>query len=80
MYSIIVVSPPSAADQIDRPQLRLAPGERLTFGRGADNDLEIAHDGVSRRAGAIAAQGAFWVLSNLSSSQTYVVENPEGAA
>lgn len=61
-------------------QLRLAPGERLTFGRSADaNDLPIGHEGVSRAAGEITAHGAFWILSNLSAHQTYVVENPEGA-
>ncbi|SER35780.1 hypothetical protein SAMN04487983_101529 [Streptomyces sp. yr375] len=60
--------------------MRLAPGERLTFGRSAQaNDLEIPHEGVSRRAGEITAQGAFWILSNFSRDQTYVVENPEGA-
>ncbi|MFJ8536275.1 FHA domain-containing protein [Streptomyces sp. NPDC093591] len=83
MYSIIVVPPPTTEDETDRTrtaQLRLAPGERLSFGRSAsDNDLTIAHDGVSRRAGEITAQGAFWILSNLSREQTYVVENPEGA-
>ncbi|WP_369171861.1 FHA domain-containing protein [Streptomyces sp. R28] len=81
MYSIIVVPPPTTEDETtDRAQLRLAPGERLSFGRSAsDNGLTIAHDGVSRRAGEITAQGAFWILSNLSREQTYVVENPEGA-
>ncbi|MFI6939366.1 FHA domain-containing protein [Streptomyces sp. NPDC050418] len=76
----IIVVPP------DRPgpcgQLGLAPGERLGFGRtpdGGGRHLTIAHHGVSRRAGEIAAQGAFWTLSNLSRDQTYVVENPEGA-
>ncbi|MFJ2831785.1 FHA domain-containing protein [Streptomyces sp. NPDC087263] len=84
MYSIIVVPPPTTEDE-HRPdrsaaQFRLAPGERLSFGRSArDNTLAIPHEGVSRRAGEIAAQGAFWVLSNLSAHQTYVVENPEGA-
>ncbi|MGW3285511.1 FHA domain-containing protein [Streptomyces sp. NPDC001002] len=80
MYSIIVVPPTTTEDERDTAQLRLAPGERITFGRLArDNDLAITHDGVSRRAGAITAQGAFWTLSNLSGGQTYVVENPEGA-
>jgi hypothetical protein len=84
LYSIIVVPPPTPEDDPDRTrqpaQLRLAPGERLTFGRSARaSDLTIPHDGVSRRAGEITAQGAFWTLSNLSRGQTYVVENPEGA-
>ncbi|KPI04334.1 hypothetical protein OK074_4651 [Actinobacteria bacterium OK074] len=89
MYSIIVVPPPATEGERPRDggqrdgeerQFRLAPGERLTFGRaGSGNTLEIAHDGVSRRAGEITAQGAFWILSNLSAHQTYLVENPEGA-
>ncbi|MFC9928503.1 FHA domain-containing protein [Streptomyces sp. NPDC127190] len=79
MYSIIVVPPPTPEDPHRRERLRLAPGERLTFGRAAGNDLTIPHDGVSRRAGELGAQGAFWILSNLSARQTYVVENPEGA-
>ncbi|MER5941337.1 FHA domain-containing protein [Streptomyces sp. NPDC001928] len=80
MYSIIVVPPPTTEDENHRAQHRLAPGERLGFGRSvSDNDLAIVHDGVSRRAGEITAQGAFWILSNLSREQTYVVENPEGA-
>ncbi|MDH6625004.1 hypothetical protein M2271_002808 [Streptomyces sp. LBL] len=80
MYSIIVVPPPTTEDERSRTQRQLAPGERLTFGRSErDNDLIVPHDGVSRRAGAISAQGAFWTLSNLCGHQTYVVENPEGA-
>lgn len=79
MYSIIVVPPPTPEEH-HHSQFRLAPGERLTFGRAAhDVELHIPHDGVSRRAGEITAQGAFWILSNLSREQTYVVENPEGA-
>jgi len=34
---------------------------------------------VSRIAGEVTAHRAFWILSNLSEDQTYVVENPEGA-
>ncbi|MEU5089591.1 FHA domain-containing protein [Streptomyces sp. NPDC021356] len=80
MYSIIVVPPPTTEDERTGSQFRLAPGDRLAFGRSApDNDLVIGHDGVSRRAGQITAHGAFWILSNLSAHQTYVVENPEGA-
>ncbi|SDN01289.1 hypothetical protein SAMN04487981_103252 [Streptomyces sp. cf386] len=80
MYSIIVVPPPTTEDENHPTQIRMAPGEQLSFGRSdSDNDLTIAHDGVSRRAGQITAQGAFWILSNLSREQTYVVENPEGA-
>ncbi|WBO64301.1 FHA domain-containing protein [Streptomyces camelliae] len=77
MYSIIVVPPPTTED--DRQQIHLAPGERLSFGRAPESGLPIPHDGVSRRAGELTAQGTFWILSNLSARQTYVVENPEGA-
>jgi hypothetical protein len=50
LYSIIVVPRPTPEDEPNRPQLRLAPGERLAFGRSAhDNDLIVPHDGVSRR-------------------------------
>ncbi|MFD7058241.1 FHA domain-containing protein [Streptomyces sp. NPDC059906] len=80
MYSIIVVPPPTTEDEDTATQHRLAPGERLVFGRSVPGGgLRIGHDGVSRRAGEIAAHGTFWTLSNLSAHQTYVVENPEGA-
>ncbi|MFD5253576.1 FHA domain-containing protein [Streptomyces bobili] len=77
MYTIIVVPP-----QLDGAgeQLKIGPGERLAFGRAAaGNDLVISHDGVSRVAGEITAHRAFWMLTNHSAHQTYVVENPEGA-
>ncbi|MBD0839225.1 FHA domain-containing protein [Streptomyces sp. TRM68416] len=77
MYSVIVV-PPACA----RPdgQIRIGAGERLAFGRdGTGSGLTIAHEGVSRIAGEITAHHNFWLLSNLSEDQTYVVENPEGA-
>ncbi|MFI9174015.1 FHA domain-containing protein [Streptomyces lincolnensis] len=77
MYSVIVV-PPSCGSA--EGQLRIAAGERLTFGRAlAGEGLTIAHEGVPRVAGEIAAHHNFWLLSNLSEHQTYVVENPEGA-
>ncbi|MGW0732768.1 FHA domain-containing protein [Streptomyces sp. NPDC002851] len=91
MYSLIVV-PAYASDAHAHAhaQLRLEPGESLDFGRtppspssslgsGSGRHLTIDHAGVSRRAGVITATGAFWTLSNHSSHQTYVVENPEGA-
>ncbi|WP_328769168.1 FHA domain-containing protein [Streptomyces sp. NBC_00286] len=77
MYSVIVV-PPCGTGSDD--QIKLSAGERLTFGRSeTGNGLAIAHAGVSRIAGEITAHRAFWILSNLSQEQTYVVENPEGA-
>lgn len=77
MYSVIVV-PPACA----RPdsQIKIASGESLTFGRQDTPDgLTITHEGVPRIAGEISAQRDFWLLTNRSSDQTYVVENPEGA-
>jgi hypothetical protein len=77
MYSVIVVPPTcGSADG----QVRIAAGERLTFGRaGTDGGLVIDHEGVPRVAGEITAHRSFWLLSNLSEDQTYVVENPEGS-
>ncbi|MGA5062986.1 FHA domain-containing protein [Streptomyces exfoliatus] len=82
MYSIIVV-PAHAADP--GSQIRLAPGERLHFGRtaphtaGERRHLDIPHPGVSRTAGEIGATTTYWTLTNFSTASTYVVENPEGA-
>ncbi|MEV0638903.1 FHA domain-containing protein [Streptomyces sp. NPDC050619] len=77
MYSVIIV-PPACAEPDE--QIRIATGERLAFGRAqADGGLTIAHEGVPRVAGDITAHRNFWLLSNLSEDQTYVVENPEGA-
>ncbi|MEU2242695.1 FHA domain-containing protein [Streptomyces sp. NPDC018338] len=87
MYSIIVVPAP---DTGPGSQIRLAPGERLHFGRtaprstaprtaGAPRHLDIPHPGVSRTAGEIGATASYWTLSNFSAASTYVVENPEGA-
>ncbi|AZQ36896.1 FHA domain-containing protein [Streptomyces cyaneochromogenes] len=79
MHSIIVV--PMYSTRPD-DHIQLDPGDSLLFGRTArarGPHLVIAHEGVSREAGEITAAGAYWRLSNLSSAQTYVVENPEGA-
>ncbi|MFI6939370.1 FHA domain-containing protein [Streptomyces sp. NPDC050418] len=77
MFSVIVV-PPGGAEP-DR-QIRIGSGERVAFGRAdAEGALVIAHEGVPRAAGEITAHRAFWLISNFSTDQTYVVENPEGA-
>ncbi|MER6663019.1 hypothetical protein ABT256_00600 [Amycolatopsis japonica] len=80
MFSIIVV--PADGDRSGE-QIRLAPGDVVEFGRepavGRTGCLRIAHEGVSRRAGAISATDLHWSLTNFSRNQTYVVENPEGA-
>ncbi len=82
MHSVIVV-PPSYGDPENRTadQIRISSGERLAFGRAAQDGggLAIAHEGVPRIAGEITAHQRFWLLSNFSENQTYVVENPEGA-
>ncbi|MDN3029333.1 FHA domain-containing protein [Streptomyces sp. S.PB5] len=80
MYSVIVVPPPHESTGGHLGQLKIADGERLAFGRAAaDDGLTIAHEGVPRVAGEITAHRNFWLLSNHSEDQTYVVENPEGA-
>ncbi|MEU6954863.1 FHA domain-containing protein [Streptomyces sp. NPDC045714] len=77
MYSVIVV-PPACARPAGR--IEIASGESLAFGRReTSGGLTIAHDGVPRIAGEISAQRDFWLLTNRSTHQTYVVENPEGA-
>lgn len=78
MYSVIIV-PPSCGSAAE--QLRIGSGERAAFGRACHGPggLLIDHPGVPRNAGEITAHRTFWLLSNLSEDQTYVVENPEGA-
>lgn len=62
-------------------QHRLEPGQTLRFGRTAPVGMGLAvpHPGVPQAAGEITATGAFWILTNFSRDQTYVVQNPEGA-
>ncbi|MER7207771.1 winged helix-turn-helix domain-containing protein [Streptosporangium sp. NPDC000239] len=57
--------------------LELAPGEHVTFGRGAV-DLVLPDLSVSRLAGRIDAVDDYWTISNLSRRSTYVVDTPEG--
>ncbi len=57
--------------------LELAPGEHATFGRGPV-DLVLHDPSISRLAGRIDAVDDYWMISNLSRSATYVVDNPEG--
>ncbi|WIM92990.1 serine/threonine protein kinase [Actinoplanes oblitus] len=66
----------------DGAKVALRPGGRARFGRGAPGiavDVRLAHPGVPRLAGEIEARADHWLLSNLSTDKTYVVENPEGA-
>ncbi|WP_415950067.1 FHA domain-containing protein [Streptomyces sp. KLOTTS4A1] len=84
MESIIVV-PGEPARQDSR--ITLGPGDTLGFGRGeqppggpgTDAWLSIPHPSVSRTAGVLTASSTHWSLSNLSTTATYVVDNPEGA-
>jgi hypothetical protein len=72
----------SAVPSADRPYtVELEPGRQAVFGRGAPGspvDIVLADPAVSRQAGRITAVGDYWLISNLSGSKTYVVENPEG--
>ncbi|MBT2406573.1 MULTISPECIES: serine/threonine protein kinase [unclassified Streptomyces] len=62
--------------------LELGPGAVARFGRGAPDhpvELLLGDRSVPRLAGEIRACDDHWQLSNFSSTQSYVVENPEGA-
>ncbi|MFJ3908834.1 FHA domain-containing protein [Streptomyces vinaceus] len=62
--------------------LRLGPGEVARFGRGSSTtpvELRLADEAVSRLAGEIRVTEDHWQLTNHSTTQTYLVENPEGA-
>ncbi|MFE9332784.1 hypothetical protein [Streptomyces sp. NPDC006925] len=78
MFSVIIV--PDRCRGLEA-QHRLEPGHTLRFGRTAPagNGLALSHPAVACAAGEITATGAFWILTNFSSDQTYLVENPEGA-
>lgn len=78
----VLVQLPGRSDQGAANLLELAPGQEATFGRGADErpvDIALPDPGVSRLAGRIRVAGDCWLVSNLSPSTTYIVENPEGA-
>ncbi|MFE9336065.1 hypothetical protein [Streptomyces sp. NPDC007063] len=78
MFSVIIV--PDGCRGLEA-QHRLEPGHTLRFGRTAPtgSGLALSHPAVACAAGEITATGAFWILTNFSSDQTYLVENPEGA-
>jgi hypothetical protein len=62
--------------------LRLGPGEVARFGRGSETtpvELRLVDAAISRLAGEIRVTDDHWQLSNHSSTQSYLVENPEGA-
>lgn len=66
----------------DPVTLRLGPGEVARFGRGSATtpvELRLDDEAISRLAGEIRVTDDHWQLSNHSTTQSYLVENPEGA-
>ncbi|MFB7663542.1 serine/threonine protein kinase [Kitasatospora sp. NPDC056138] len=66
----------------DAVTLRLGPGEVARFGRGSATtpvELRLDDAAISRLAGEIRVTDDHWQLSNHSATQSYLVENPEGA-
>ncbi|MEU3352930.1 serine/threonine protein kinase [Streptomyces sp. NPDC037389] len=66
----------------DAVTLRLGPGEVARFGRGSATtpvELRLVDEAISRLAGEIRVTDDHWQLSNHSATQSYLVENPEGA-
>lgn len=66
----------------DAVTLRLGPGEVARFGRGSPTipvELRLVDAAISRLAGEIRVTDDHWQLSNHSTTQSYLVENPEGA-
>jgi hypothetical protein len=77
----VLVQVPSPDGGPPSQVVHVGPGERVRFGRGAaqcDVDIELPNEGVSRLAGEITAVEDYWLISNLSTEKTYVVDNPEG--
>lgn len=66
----------------DAVTLRLGPGQTARFGRGSERtpvELRLDDPAISRLAGEIRVADDHWQLSNHSTTQSYLVENPEGA-
>ncbi|MYV89441.1 serine/threonine protein kinase, partial [Streptomyces sp. SID1034] len=62
----------------DPVTLRLGPGEVARFGRGSAStpvELRLDDEAISRLAGEIRVTDDHWQLSNLSPTQSYLVEN-----
>ncbi|MFJ6564457.1 serine/threonine protein kinase [Streptomyces sp. NPDC091412] len=78
----ILIHLPSAHLTKPATTLRLGPGEAARFGRGSTAhavELLLPDPAVSRLAGEIRATEDHWQLTNYSTTQSYLVENPEGA-
>ncbi|MGK5545148.1 serine/threonine protein kinase [Streptomyces sp. URMC 127] len=87
MSGIVVHLPQGSGEAGGEPAgeavtLRLGPGEVARFGRGSARtpvELRLADAAISRLAGEIRVTDDHWQLSNHSTTQSYLVENPEGA-
>ncbi|MEU3874102.1 MULTISPECIES: serine/threonine protein kinase [Streptomyces] len=88
MSGIVVHLPRGSGDPTeagrggDGVTLRLGPGEVARFGRGSATvpvELRLVDEAISRLAGEIRVTDDHWQLSNFSTTQSYLVENPEGA-
>ncbi|MFF7727104.1 serine/threonine protein kinase [Streptomyces sp. NPDC008001] len=87
MSGIVVHLPQGSGEAGGEPTgggvtLRLGPGEVARFGRGSARtpvELRLTDAAISRLAGEIRVTDDHWQLSNHSTTQSYLVENPEGA-
>ncbi|MEV8524044.1 MULTISPECIES: serine/threonine protein kinase [unclassified Streptomyces] len=87
MSGVVIYLPRASGDVAGEPcgdavTLRLGPGEVARFGRGSATtpvELRLEDEAISRLAGEIRVTDDHWQLSNLSTTQSYLVENPEGA-
>ncbi|GAA0363607.1 serine/threonine protein kinase [Streptomyces olivoreticuli] len=87
MSGIVIYLPQAGGDAGGEPcgdavTLRLGPGEAARFGRGSARtpvELRLADAAISRLAGEIRVTDDHWQLTNHSATQSYLVENPEGA-
>ncbi|MGW7431447.1 serine/threonine protein kinase [Streptomyces sp. NPDC054861] len=78
----ILIHLPSEERTEPTTTLRLGPGEAARFGRGTAShpvELRLPDPAVSRLAGEIRVTDDHWQLTNFSTTQSYLVENPEGA-
>ena len=77
----VVVQVPSPDGGLPTQVVHVQPGQTLSFGRGGpklDVDIKLPDQGVSRLAGRLTAAEDYWLITNLSSEASYVVDNPEG--
>ncbi|MFI9722644.1 serine/threonine protein kinase [Streptomyces sp. NPDC052396] len=87
MSGVVIYLPPGVGDGGGEPRgeavtLRLGAGEVARFGRGSATtpvELRLVDAAISRLAGEIRVTEDHWQLSNHSTTQSYLVENPEGA-